>query len=109
MRIRVSPIYAASSRKNTRDIIKVKSSNMWGYTADIRDYNSKFCTLYIQFKDTYGGPGDVYAYYDVPVSVYRRMHTAPSKGHFFWNYIRNNYKYAKLTGDKRAKLANGIN
>lgn len=101
-------IMAASSRDILKNLVRVKSSNVWAVTADIKDFKSKTCTMYVQFKGENGGPGDIYAYYDVPVVIYNRMHGAPSKGHYFWKYIRNNYKYAKLTGDKRTKLANGI-
>jgi len=92
-----------------KNLIRVKSSNMWGYAADVKDPKSKVCDVYIQFKGRDGGPDDVYIYYDVPLIVYRRMHTAPSKGHYFYQYIRNNYLYRKLTGDKKTKLKNGIN
>ena len=60
-----------------------------------------------QFKDKNGGPGDIYLYEDVPVQVYRKWISAPSKGHYFWQYIRDNYMYRKLTGDKRTHLKNG--
>ena len=65
--------------------------------------------MYIQFKGRDGGPDDIYMDCDVPIRVYRRFVTATSKGHFFWQYIRNNYKYRKLTGDKRGKLPNAVN
>ena len=65
--------------------------------------------VYVQFKNKRGGPGDVYVYYDVPVRVYQKWITTSSKGHYFWEYIRNKYKYSKLTGDKRGKLPNAIN
>lgn len=96
-----------SSRDITKDLIRVKSSNLWSYIFQPRDNN--IGTLYIQFKGRGGGPGDVYAYYDVPSKLWRRFVSAQSKGHFFWEFIRNVFKYSKLTGDKRAKLANGIN
>jgi hypothetical protein len=96
-----------SSKDITKDLIRVKSSNLWSYIFQPRDNN--IGTLYIQFKGRGGGPGDVYAYYDVPSKLWRRFVSAQSKGHFFWEFIRNVFKYSKLTGDKRAKLANGIN
>ena len=104
------PVFSAreGNRRIQDQIVRVNSSNVWGYAAKIDTADSKTCTVYIQFKNSQGGPGDIYAYYDVPVVVYRRMHGAPSKGHYFWKYIRNNYLYSKLTGDKRTKLANGI-
>lgn len=97
-----------SSREITRNMIRVKSSNIWSYTINVRSNNDKTGDVYVQFKDGKGGPGDVYVYYDVPIDVYRRWHSASSKGHFHWRYIRNKYKYSKLTGDKRTKLKNGV-
>lgn len=98
-----------SARDFSRSIVRVKSSNVWGYNIDVRDRKSKTGDVYVQFKGRNGGPGDVYVYYDVPVTVYRRWIGAPSKGHYFHQYIRNNYLYAKLTGDKKTKLKNGVN
>lgn len=107
-RIRSEAILAASkSREITRDMVRVKSSNVWGYNIDVRG-NGNVGDVYVQFKGAKGGPGDIYVYYDVPVRIYRKWHTAPSKGHFFWQYIRNNYKYSKLTGDKKTHLKNGV-
>lgn len=50
---------------------------------NIKDRKSKVGDLLVQFKDTQGGPGDIYIYYDVPIIVYRRWQSAPSKGHYF--------------------------
>ena len=97
-----------ASKEITRNMIRVKSSNVWSYTINVRGNNDEVGDVYVQFKDEKGGPGDVYVYYDVPISVYRRWHSASSKGHYFWRYIRNKYKYAKLTGDKITKLKNGV-
>lgn len=102
-------VTAASSRQLTRNMIRVKSSNIWAYSMNSRDTQGDKGDVYVQFKDKYGGPGDIYVYYDVPVVVFRRWHTALSKGHYFWRFIRNIYKYAKLTGDKRGKLPNAVN
>lgn len=98
-----------SSRDITRSMVRVKSSNVWAYTINIKDNKSKVGDVYVQFKGEHGGPGDVYVLYDVPVSVYRKWQGATSKGHFYWQYLRNNYYYSKLTGDKRGKLRNAIN
>ena len=110
---RCQPLEPISSAINTRNlaqkIARVKSSNIWGYTINVKDNKSKFGDVLVQFKDKFGGPGDVYIYYDVPVMLYRRWHSAASKGHFFWVYIRNNFKYSKLTGDKKGKLDNAVN
>lgn len=102
-------IFAASARELTKNMVRVKSSNIWSYSINIKDAKSKFGDVYVQFKGKNGGPDDVYAYFDVPVALWRRWLTAPSKGHFFWEYIRNNYRYRKLTGDRRTHLPNGIN
>ena len=100
---------AISSKDLTKNMIRVKSSNIWAYNMNIKDRKDKTGDVLVQFKGKNGGPDDIYIYYDVPVMVYRRWHSAPSKGHYFWQYIRNVYNYAKLTGDKRTKLKNGIN
>lgn len=98
-----------SSRDITRSMVRVKSSNLWSYTLNVKDNKNTTGDLYIQFKGDRGGPGDVYVYYDVPSQIYRKLVSAPSKGHAFWQLIRNNYRYSKLTGDKRGKLRNAVN
>lgn len=98
-----------SSRKLSEDMVRVKSSNLWSYKMNIKDNKSNVGDILVQFKDVNGGPGDIYIYYDVPVVIYRKWQSAMSKGHFFWVYIRNNYKYSKLTGDKKGKLSNAVN
>ena len=100
---------AISTKDITSRLARVKSSNVWAYGINIRNNGDQTGDVYAQFKSKNGGPGDVYVYFDVPIRVYRKWVTAPSKGHFFWVYIRNNYRYAKLTGDKRTKLRNGVN
>lgn len=90
-------------------MVRVKSSNIWAYNLNVKNKNDQVGDLYIQFKGPRGGPEDVYVLYDVPVRLYRRLVTAPSKGHFYWQYLRNNFKYSKLTGDKRGKLRNAVN
>lgn len=82
---------------------------MWGYTLNVRNKGDREGDLFIQFKGRNGGPDDIYIYYDVPVRLYRKLVSTPSKGHFFWQYVRNNYKYSKLTGNKRGVLPNAIN
>lgn len=101
-------ILAASSRDLTRDMVRVKSSNVWGYNINIRENGDKTGDVYVQFKGNNGGPGDIYVYYDVPVSIYRRWQSAPSKGHYFWQYIRGKFQYSKLTGDKKTKMKGGV-
>lgn len=102
-------ILAAINTKNfSNKLIRVKSSNVWSIGLNMKDRKDKTGDLLVQFKGKTGGPGDVYIYYDVPFALYRKWQTAPSKGHFFWKYIRNYYKYSKLTGDKKGKLKNAI-
>lgn len=100
---------AISSRNLSKNLQRVKSSNLWSYGFDSNDSKSRFGTMLIQFKGNQGGPGDIYQYFDVPINLWRRFISAKSKGHFFWVYIRNNFNYRKLTGDKRGKLPNAIN
>lgn len=90
-------------------MVRVRSSNIWSYGYNAKSNKSPTGDVYVQFKGKNGGPDDIYVYYDVPMMVYRRWHSAPSKGHYFWRYIRNTYTYAKLTGDRRTKLSNGVN
>lgn len=105
-------ILAKSNKKSSRDfsenLVRVKSSNIWSYGYDA-ELGRNSANLYVQFKGKTGGPGDVYLYFDVPIKIWRKFVTSPSKGHFFWRYIRNNFRYRKLTGDKRGKLPNAIN
>lgn len=105
-----SPITAAINTRNLAQYIgRVKSSNIWGYYYYKKDRKTRDGYLLIQFKDKNGGKGDLYIYYDVPFTLYRKLESTSSKGHFFWVYIRNNFQYSKLTGDKRGKLKNAIN
>ena len=110
MKISCSKITAASWNRQElqRKLIRVAhSSNVWAYAYNLSN-NSDLGTLYIQFKGNKGGPGDLYAYYDVPLRVYKKWITAPSKGHYFWVNIRDVYLYNKLTGDKKGKLRNAV-
>lgn len=99
---------AINTRDITKSMVRTRSSNLWSYTINIDKYGDDIGDVYIQFKNSAGGAGDIYVYYDVPVKVYRKLVSAPSKGHYFWQAIRNKYAYSKLTGDKRTKLSNGI-
>lgn len=100
---------AISSKDLTKNMVRVKSSNVWAYGINIVDKKQKTGDVIAQFKGKNGGPGDIYILYDVPVILYRRWVAAPSKGHFYWKYLRNNFTYAKLTGDKKGKLKNAVN
>lgn len=96
-----------TSTKDMADkLLRVKSSNVWAYAFNPK--TEEVGDMLMQFKGKNGGPGDIYIYYDVPTRIWRRLVVAPSKGHSFWELIRHNYTYAKLTGDKRTKLPNGI-
>lgn len=100
---------AISSRDITKNMVRVKSSNIWAYNINVKGNQDRVGDVYVQFKGRKGGPGDVYVYYDVPTKIYQKWHTSPSKGHFFWQYIRGKYTFAKLTGDKRTKQKGGVN
>lgn len=100
---------AINTRELSKDMVRVKSSNMWAYRLNVKDRKDRTGDLLIQFKGKDGGPGDIYIYYDVPVSLHKKLISSPSKGHAFWKYIRNNFKYSKLTGNKRGILPNAIN
>ena len=108
------PIMAAiNTRDLTKNIVRVKSSNLWGICVHVRNPDDDFGDLICQFKGGTGdyreGPGAIYIYYDCPLVLYRRFVSAPSKGHFFWQYIRNTLRYSKLTGDKKGKLPHAVN
>ena len=96
------------SREITDHLVRCRSSNIWGYGYDIQN-GENIGTLYVQFKGINGGPGDIYRYYDVPLKIYKKFVTSPSKGHSHWKLIRNKYQYSKLTGDKLGKLKNAVN
>ena len=99
-----------SSRDITRSMVRVKSSNVWAYTINIKNHGDDKGDLYIQYKGDTGGKGDIYVYYDVPINIYKKLISAPSKGHWVWQYLRKNrVPYSKLTGDKRGKLPYAIN
>lgn len=107
----LTSIMAASKslKEITKQMVRVQSSNVWAITIDIKDRRKNVGDVFAQFKNKNGGAGDIYVYYDVPVNVYRRWITAPSKGHYFWQFLRQNYPYSKLTGDRKTKLPHGIN
>lgn len=115
MKIYRSAYISAAGKKNKRNsrdvtnhMVRCRSSNVWGYAFEI-DPDADFGTLYMQFKNATGGPGDIYRYYEVHYKVYQKLVATPSKGHYFHKYIRNKYQYSKLTGDKRGKLPNAVN
>jgi hypothetical protein len=97
-----------TSRNITDHMVRCRSSNIWSYAYDIEN-GENVGTMYVQFKNSTGGPGDIYRYYEVPLKIYRKFVAAPSKGHSHWKYIRHKYLYSKLTGDKTGKLQNAVN
>lgn len=107
--IKTAVTAAINVRDLAKNLVRVKSSNIWAYGMNLRDRKDKTGEVVVQFKGNKGGPGDVYIYYDVPLVVWRKWLSATSKGHYFWMHIRNTYMYSKLTGDKRGKLRNAIN
>lgn len=64
----------------------VISSNVAAY-----GYNEETEELYVQFKD-----GSVYKYYDVPEDVWALFQTAPSKGRFVWQMLRDVFPYERI-------------
>ena len=105
-----SAVMAAINTRNlAQNLVRVKSSNVWAYGLNVKNNGDKTGDLIVQFKNKNGGPGNIYIYYSFPVKLYQRWQSAPSVGHFFYVYIRNNFKYSKLTGDRRGKLPNAIN
>ena len=101
---------AVSTRELTKNMVRVRSSNLWSVGINIKNRKDKFGDMFIQFKaDKTGGPGDIYQYFDVPVNLYRKFIGTTSLGAFFWRYIRNVFKYRKLTGNRRGVLPNAIN
>lgn len=100
---------AIKTKDLMKNLVRVKSSNVWSIGMNVRKHGDNFGDMLMQFKGKDGGPGDIYIYYDVKITDYRKLVGSTSKGHSFWVLIRNNYKYSKLTGDKRGKLPNAIN
>jgi hypothetical protein len=54
-------------------------------------YASETRVLMVEFKN-----GGRYDYFDVPEIVFERMKTAPSKGQFLAQNIKNAYRYARV-------------
>lgn len=101
---------AISSKDISKSMVRVKSSNVWAYNINVRKNGDTTGDIYVQFKNERGGPGDVYVYYNCPIRTYKKLVSAPSKGHAVWQYLRKpRVPYSKLTGDKRGKLPHAIN
>ena len=54
-------------------------------------YNEASMTLEIEFNS-----GGVYAYYDVPESIYNGLMNAPSHGKYFHQYIKDVYRFKRI-------------
>ena len=106
----VCEITAAINTKNlAKNLIRVRSSNVWAVGYNVKEGSNKIGDLVMQFKNPNGGGGDTYIYYDVPVQVYRKLVSAASVGHTFWVLVRENYNYSKLSGNRIGTLPNAIN
>ena len=55
------------------------------------NYDPDTATLFVVFVD-----GDLYAYFDVPPSVFDAFLAAESKGRFFADEIRDRYEFHKV-------------
>ena len=55
-------------------------------------YDPQSATLEVEFTS-----GDVYQYFNVPEHLYRGLMNASSKGQFLGDYIRNSYRYQKVS------------
>ncbi len=55
-------------------------------------YNATQLTLYLRFRNS----GDVYRYFDLPVTLYQAFLDAESHGAFFLANIRNCFRYERL-------------
>ncbi|MCH7605275.1 KTSC domain-containing protein [Patescibacteria group bacterium] len=55
-------------------------------------YDETSVTLEIEFSDS-----GVYQYYGVPPGVHEGIMHASSKGSYFASYIRDSYRYAKIS------------
>jgi KTSC domain-containing protein len=68
----------------------IESSNIaaTGYDADTR-------TLAVQFKN-----GGLYHYHDVPAEIAGGFGEAESRGQFFQNAIRGQFKHTKIPADE---------
>ena len=67
-----------------KNLVRVKSSNVWAYGINVRKSGDTTGDVIAQFKGKDGGAGDIYILYDVPIKLYRRWVAAPSKGAFYW-------------------------
>lgn len=104
----ISILASISTRDLTKNLVRVRSSNLWAYCINIKKAGDKSGDVIVQFKGPKGGPGDIYQLFGVPLAVWHKMLSAPSKGHAYWQYLRGKYPYKKLTGDKKTKMKGGL-
>jgi hypothetical protein len=55
-------------------------------------YDDSTETLEVEFHD-----GDVYQYFSVPPVVYRDLLQAPSSGQYFAYFVKNTYRFSKVS------------
>jgi uncharacterized radical SAM superfamily protein len=68
------------------DMISVTSSNL-----ESVGYEESSQTLQIRFLS-----GGMYEYFDVPSPIYEGLLDSSSKGRYFHQYIKNNYRFNRL-------------
>lgn len=62
------------------------------FSSNISEIGYESTTLYVRFNN-----GHLYAYYNVPYSVYQSFVSATSVGKFFEHFIKNTYQFQKLS------------
>lgn len=80
-----------SREARSGQMLPVESSMMTGV-----DYDEETRELDIRFAS-----GKTYRYFDVPADVYARLLDAESKGQFFNEEIKDQYRYAEVTKRRR--------
>ena len=55
-------------------------------------YDPSTKTLEIEFHS-----GGIYQYFDVPENIHSELMSAPSKGKYFHKFIKNVYRYQKVS------------
>jgi hypothetical protein len=53
-------------------------------------------------------PNRLYTYYDVPFSVYEGLIEAPSKGHYFNEFIRDDFAYEASDGPPPPEMPDDV-
>ena len=67
-----------------REPVQSSNLNSVGYDSDTK-------TLEIEFHD-----GGIYQYFEVPSDIHEGLMSAPSKGKFHHEFIKNVYRYQKI-------------